>query len=186
MLKLILSLICPMPRNRQDGNEDKSSPWSGRTHMHFTIQIAHCHFPKSRTFALQDIFQPLNLIGRCHFLQSRYIFSRNILHIDQFSLFPRSSTIFVKYLMASNLPSGVIVQLSFIRILLITYLVERTKMISRHGRCTTSSACFKQIAWNAEYYHYYGYWLLWDLDFCLYKRQTDYYTVDGIDHYIIF
>ena len=109
------------------------------------VPIAHCHFPKSRTFALQDIFQPLNLIGRCHFLQSRYIFSRNILHIDQFSLFPRSSTIFVKYLMASNLPSGVIVQLSFIRILLITYLVERTKMILRHGRCTISSGCFKQI-----------------------------------------
>ena len=157
MFKLILSLICSMPRNSQDGNEDKSSPWSGRTHMHFTVPIAHCHFPKSRTFALQDIFQPLNLIGRCHFLQSRYIFSRNILHIHQFSLFPRSSTIFVKYLMASNLPSGVIVQLSFIRILLITYLVERTKMILRRGSCTTSSACFKQIAWNAEYYYHYGY-----------------------------
>ena len=123
------------------------------------VPIAHCHFPKSRTFALRDIFQPLNLIGRCHFLESRYIFSRNILHIDQFSLFPRSSTIFVKYLMASNLPSGVIVQLSFIWILLITYLVERTKMILRHGSCTTSSACLKQIAWNAEYYYYNWYWL---------------------------
>ena len=139
------------------------------------VPIAHCHFPKSRTFALGDIFQPLNLIGRCHFLQSRYIFSRNILHIHQFSLFPRSSTIFVKYLMASNLPSGVIVQLSFIRILLITYLVERTKMILRHGSCTTSSACFKQIAWNAEYYYYNWYWLFkvtWNSKSSIYFENT--------------
>ena len=151
--------------------------------MHFTVPIAHCHFPKSRTFALQDIFQPLNLIGRCHFLQSRYIFSRNILHIDEFSLFPRSSTIFVKYLMASNLPSGVIVQLSFIRILLITYLVERTKMILRYGRCTTPSACFKQIAWNAEYYYYNWYWLGY-----IYVYISDKVTIMwmALDHYIIF
>ena len=153
-----------------------------------TSQSSDCplSFSQVTDFCSPRHFPALNLIGRCHFLQSRYIFSGNILHIDQFSLFPRSSTIFVKYLMASNLPSGVIVQLSFIRILLITYLVERTKMILRRGSCTTSSACFKQIAWNAEYYHYYGYWLLWDLDFYLYKWQTDYYTVDGIDHYIIF
>ena len=41
MFKLILSLICSMPRNSQDGNEDKSSPWSGRT-LICTSQSSDC------------------------------------------------------------------------------------------------------------------------------------------------
>ena len=86
-------------------------PWSrDHSHMHFTYLIAHCNFLWSRIFGFRDIFQSLNLIGHCHFPESRDIFSCNIFHTAYF----QAAKNFVKYLVASNLPLGLIVQLSFI------------------------------------------------------------------------
>ena len=111
-------------------------PWSrDHSHMHFTYLIAHCNFLWSRIFGFRDIFQSLNLIGHCHFPESRDIFSCNILHTAYF----QAAKNFVKYLVASNLPLGLIVQLSFIWILLIAYLVERTKMHWNHESFTIFS-----------------------------------------------
>ena len=103
--------------------------------MHFTYLIAHCNFLWSRIFGFRDIFQSLNLIGHCHFPESRDIFSCNILHTAYF----QAAKNFVKYLVASNLPLGLIVQLSFIWSLLIAYLVERTKMHWNHESFTIFS-----------------------------------------------